>query len=131
MGGNLPILSIRALPQKVSDEKIKSTLKKVCIKISEAYGCEQSQVWATWNEIQPGFYCEGSNSSDIQTDKSHPPICELVCFEGKSKDQIESVLKIAASTLSSGLEIPNNIFITYREAKSGEVIAGNGIVRRS
>ncbi len=127
----MPILNIRALPQKVSDEKVKSTLKQACIEISKVYGCEQNQVWATWNVIEPGFYFEGNNSSDAQPEKSHPPICELICFEGKSKDQIESVLKIAASTLSSGLEIPNNIFITYREAKSGEVIAGNGIVRRS
>lgn len=126
----MPILSVKALPQKDSSI-INNALKKTSIAISEVYGCDPSHVWATWQEFDAGHYVEGDVSSDVQPGNTHPPICELLCFEGKSQNEIEKVLEVAASTLSAELQIPNNIFITYREAKSGQVVAGNGVVRKS
>ncbi len=125
----MPILSIKALPQNDSD-KIQVALKKTCIAISEVYGCKPEQVWATWNEIQPGMYVEGENHADIQPEQTHPPIVQLICFEGKSHDEIEKLLMVASSTLSEALGIGDNIFMTYHEAKSGRVMAGNGVVRK-
>ncbi len=125
----MPILQIRALPQK-DQSKIKPALKKTALSISGAYQCAPEQVWVTWETLSPGHYLEGSNDSDTQPHNTHPPICELLCFEGKSQREIEQVLLIAAKTLSEALNIPNNIFISYREAKSGQVIAGNGIIRK-
>ncbi len=125
----MPVLHIRALPQKENVD-IQSALKKTTVAISEAYGCDPKQVWATWQELSPGFYVEGSNNADIQPESTHPPIGELICFEGKSLPEIERVLKVASSTLSKELGIPGNIFITYREAKSGQVIAGDGVIRK-
>ncbi len=96
----------------------------------DVYGCKPEQVWATWEEIKPGFFVEGANSVDQQPATTHPPVGELICFEGKSADVLEKVLIAAGTVLSRELGIPGNIFITYREAKSGQVIAGNGIIRR-
>ena len=126
----MPILHIKALPQKDPD-KISNALKKTNIAISEAYGCDPKHVWSTWEEIKPNRYVEGDQEKDQQPQDTHPPICELICFEGKSQEVIENVLTTAANTLSTELNIPNNIFMTYREAKSGQVIAGNGIVRKN
>ena len=126
----MPILEVKALPQK-DLSKIKTALKKTTVAISEVYGCKPEQVWATWDEVQPGWYVEDENVTDTQPDMTDPPIAKLTCFEGKSAEQIEDILKIAASTLSESLGIKDNIFITYHEAKSGRVIAGNGIVRRN
>lgn len=125
----MPILHVRSLPQK-DKNKITPALKKTCVAISEAYGCHPHQVWSTWEEISPGHYIEGENEAREQPAETHPPICELICFEGKSEEEIEKVLTVAANTLSEALGISGNIFITYREAKSGRVIAGNGIVRK-
>lgn len=125
----MPVLNIRALPQKENVD-IKSALKKTTIAIAEAYGCDPKHVWVTWQELSSGFYVEGNNSEDSQPENTHPPIGELICFEGKSSEDIEKVLQAAATTLSKELGIPNNIFITYREAKSGQVVAGNGVVRK-
>lgn len=126
----MPILSVKALPQKDSG-KIESALKKTTVAISEVYGCKPSQLWATWQELDSRWYVEGEDSVQYQPNSSHPPICELLCFEGKSSIEIEKLLEVTAKTLSSELEIPNNIFITYKEARSGEVITGNGIVRKN
>ena len=125
----MPILEIKALPQN-DKEKIPTALKQTAVAIAEAYGCKPEQVWATWQELETGLYVEGSNGASTQPETTHPPIATLTCFEGKSDEQIESVLKTAASTLSEALGIPSNIFITYVEAKSGRVIAGNGVVRK-
>lgn len=124
----MPILNVRALPQK-DPKRVEAALKKTCIAIAEAYGCNPENVWGTWHEIPPGFYVEGQNRADVQPEESHPPIGQLLCFEGKSLEVVEKVLLAASQTLSRELGIPGNIFISYEEAKSGFVIAGNGIIR--
>ena len=124
----MPVLQIHALPQK-NPERIPKALKDTCAAIAEAYECPIEHVWATWVEIKPGLYVEGRNSADIQPDATHPPIAQLICFEGKSPQQVEKVLLVAAKTLSDGLGISNNIFMTYVEAKSGHVVAGDGLIR--
>jgi len=73
---------------------------------------------------------EGENEATQQQPSSHPPIAQLTCFEGESDQQIEEVIAVAASTLSESLGIPGNTFLTYHEAPSGQVVAGNGIVRK-
>ncbi|MGE0527900.1 MAG: GNAT family N-acetyltransferase [Bdellovibrionales bacterium] len=125
----MPVLHIRALPQ-ADPVKVRSALTGTCLAVAKTYGCKPEQVWATWEEIRPGLYAEGENAADRQPDSSHPPIVELIGFEGKSSQEIENILVVAGQTLSKALEIPGNIFITYREALSGRVIAGNGIIRK-
>jgi phenylpyruvate tautomerase PptA (4-oxalocrotonate tautomerase family) len=125
----MPILHVKALPQK-DPSKVKTALKKTCLAIAEVYGCQPQHVWATWEEIQPGFYIEGENNPETQPAETHPPIAQLLCFEGKNPTEIEEVLTVAASTLSQYLELNGNVFITYHEARSGQVIAGDGIVRK-
>ncbi len=125
----MPILHVRALPQK-NESIISQALKSTTVAVSKVYDCRPEQVWATWEEIQPGRYLEGENEASTQPHGTHPPICELICFEGQTPEKIEQLLKVASSTLSQSLGIQDNIFMTYREAKSGEVIAGNGILRK-
>ena len=125
----MPILHVKALPQK-DPTKINHALKKTCLAIAECYKCDPHQVWATWEEIQPGWYVEGDKDFNVQPKETHPPIAQLTCFEGSTDEQIEEILKVASSTLSESLGLGDNIFMTYHEAKSGQVVAGNGIVRK-
>ncbi|MCX6125133.1 MAG: hypothetical protein NTV34_10370 [Proteobacteria bacterium] len=125
----MPVLHIRSLPLK-NPKLIQTALAATCESVAKVYGCKPDQVWATWEEIKPGMYLEGTNPAEIQPDSTHPPIAEMICFEGRSPEQIEELITAAASALSRGLGIPNNIFMTYREAKSGQVIAGDGIIRK-
>ena len=124
----MPILNVKALPQN-NPERVQRALKKTCLAIAEVYGCKPEQVWATWEEINPGMYVEGENAANEQPEATHPPIGQLICFEGKSSEEIEKVLLAASATLSKELGLGNNIFMTYQEAKSGQVVAGNGVVR--
>ncbi len=125
----MPVLHVRALPQK-DPSLIKPALKKTCLAIADIYRCPPEQVWATWEEIRPGWYIEGSKSATMQPPLSHPAIAELICFEGKSPVEIEEILLVASKTLSAALGSGDNIYMTYREVNSGRVIAGNGILRK-
>ncbi len=125
----MPILHVRALPQH-DESKIGPALEKTCKAIASFYNCDPSQVWATWEEIKPGFYVEGEQGAELQPQSTHPPIAQLTCFEGSSDKDIEELLKVASSTLSEALSIGDNIFMTYHEAQSGKVVAGNGIVKK-
>lgn len=125
----MPILHIKSLPQK-DPSKVTAALMKTVLAISEFVGCDPKQVWATWELLEPGYYLEGGREALEQPSSTHPPICELICFEGSSDEEIEKLLEITAGTLSRELGIEGNIFMTYKEAKSGKVIAGDGIVRK-
>jgi len=124
----MPILHIKALPQKDSS-KIEGALKKACLAIADCYGCKPEHVWATWEELRTDWYVEGGLSVEVQPQKTHPPIVTLTCFEGGSSAKVEELLLLTSRALSEELGIDDNIFITYHEAKSGEVAAGNKIIK--
>jgi hypothetical protein len=125
----MPVLHVRALPQKTPNT-VAPALRQTCGAIAKAYGCPIEHVWATWEEIKPGFYVEGECDADTQKDQTHPPIAQLSCLEGKPPAVIEDVLKAAAKALGEGLGIPGNVFVEYREMKSGQVLSGGEIVKR-
>jgi len=125
----MPILHVRALPQTES-EHIKVALEKACLAISNELGCDLDKVWATWEELKPGYYIEGKESRDVQGRDSHPPICELKCFEGMSAEKIDSLLIAVSRALSEGLGCEGNLFVSFHEIKSGHAIAGTNIVKK-
>lgn len=124
----MPILEVRALPQ-AEPKRIQYALKQTVVAIAEVYGCDPKHVWATWQEIEPGFYVEGESAAEKQPRSTHPPIAKLTCFGERSEDEIERLLLVASKTLSQNLGIEDNIFMTYHSAQPGQVVAGNGIVR--
>lgn len=121
----MPLLRIEGLSQKPKTE-IQRALKKTCAAIAKAYGCEPSNVWATWVPIE--HYVEGDNAAATQPDSTHPPIANLVCFEGQTPEQIANLLDVGSKTLAQELDIPGNMFMTYTEMKAGEVFT-NGKIR--
>ncbi len=125
----MPVLQVKALPQ-ADPTRIPDALTATCAAIAEVYGCAPRQVWATWETIEPGLYVEGDVAAEVQPPDSHPPIATLTCFEGRDPAEIEALLTTAARTLGEALGMPGNIFMDYREAASGRVIAGDGVLRR-
>ena len=126
----MPVLHIRALPQR-DPTRITAAMTATCVAIAEVYGCPPRQVWATWETIEPGCYVEGQVAAEVQPPDSHPPIATLTCFEGRGPEEIERLLTTAATTLGKALGMPGNIFMEYREARSGRVIAGDGALRNA
>lgn len=125
----MPVLTIMALPQ-ADPARIEPALKAAAAAIAAAYGCPPGQVWTIWHEIPCGRYLEGDDAAGVQPESTHPPVGRLLGFEGRDDATIAATLTAAAAALSAALGIPGNIFIEYAEARSGRVIAGDGVVRR-
>src|SRR5687768_12430466 len=124
----MPLLHIRALPQP-RPELIPRALLATCFAIAETWDCSPQSVTVTWEEIRPGHYIEGGIAAQSQPAQTHPPLAELIAFEGATQEVIEVLLSETARVLGESLELGENVFITYRDAKSGQVIAGREIVR--
>ncbi len=125
----MPILQIKALPQK-SPEALQKAIRRTNQAIAEAYGCEQRHVRTIWEEIKPGCYLEGDEAREQQPADTHPPVGQLLCFEGKDQVTIEKTLLAASQAISSELGLPGNVFISYAEAKSGRAVAGDALLRK-
>lgn len=125
----MPVIHISALPQP-DPSVVQAALTATCVAVSQVYGCDERAVWAVWHPIEPGAYVEGRVGAETQPADTHPPICEIWSFEGRSEQDIEKILTTLAESLSQALRIPNNVFAVYRDLRSGRVIAGNGVIRR-
>jgi hypothetical protein len=124
----MPVIEIRALPQKPGVDRA-AAMSRACEALASAAGVRPRAVWATWTELDPALYVEFDARAAVQPDTTHPPIVEIVAFEGRSAETIEAMIVAVATTLASGLQIPQeNLFITYREAARGRLWT-NGLRR--
>lgn len=124
----MPVIQIRALPQKSGVDK-DQVLKTLCAEVAHCMQIPVQKVWANWETLE--HYTEGNSAVLQQPESTHPPIVQLILFEGRSVALIEKVLESIASTLCNVLKLqPGNIYIFYTEAKAGLLHTG-GKIRRS
>lgn len=127
----MPVIHVRALPQKEGIDPTRA-LQALCPEVARTLGLRERQVFGTWETIHPSRYAEGDVLAERQPDATHPPIVELVAFEGRAPELIESAILAIARVLSRELQIEaGNLFITYREARSGQIFTGGQIKRRA
>lgn len=126
----MPIFEIKALSQKQGIDRQKA-MKTLCQEIAAIMKLSEHQVWATWTSILPGDYVEGGNSAETQPDSTHPPIVNLIAFEGRPDSLVENVINHTAKILCKELNIEaGNIYIQFSEARSGRTYVGGEIRRR-
>lgn len=124
----MPILDIRGLAPKPGIE-LNEVLVRTCHEVAQAFECPPSQVIATWQTIESGHYAEGKSAALNQPNDTHPVIVYMKVFEGLPQEKIEQGIKATADILAEQLQLPNNIFIIFEEAKSGWVFDGKSIVK--
>ncbi|MBI3558392.1 MAG: hypothetical protein HY074_19155, partial [Deltaproteobacteria bacterium] len=99
---------------------VSEVLRKVCCELARVIQKPPHAVWGTWQKLEAGCYCEGDSPNDMQPAGTHPPIVNLIAFEGASAERIEAVLTCVAEVLVRELQIDSgNVFITYNEARAG------------
>jgi hypothetical protein len=87
-------------------------------------------VSATWEVLPAGRYAQGGQTLDRQPEASHPILVDLLAPGSNSDEAVERMLVTVAASISARTGVPQtNIFITYREARSGRVYDGGSIVR--
>ncbi len=124
----MPVIQINALPQH---EKVNVTavLSALTTEVARIMDLPTRQVWATWQWIEPKFYVEGDVPATVQPTDTHPPLVNIIAYQGRSPEMIKQVLESIADTLCMQLEMESgNAFITYTEATSGRVYTGGSVI---
>ena len=125
----MPVIQINALPQH---EKVNVTavLAALTTEVARIMDLPARQVWATWQWIEPKFYVEGDVPAVVQPTDTHPPLVNIIAYQGRSPEMIKQVLESIADTLCTQLGTePGNAFITYTEATSGRVYTGGSVIQ--
>ncbi len=121
---HMPIFEIKALPQKPGVDQ-QTAMKKLCLEVAALMKLAENQVWATWNTIHPGHFIEGDRAVYEQPEATHPPIVNLIAFEGRDAKLMESVMLKASEILTAELKLsPGNIYMHFTETKSGRTLTG-------
>jgi len=123
----MPVIRISALPQHPKID-IAEVIKAVSSGAAMVLKIEPSQVWTIWQAIDSGRYCEGRNVAAAQPRNTHPPIVEIMAYEGRSPEMIRRTLETVAAIVSEQLKLePGSAFITWTELKAGRVYTGGGV----
>jgi phenylpyruvate tautomerase PptA (4-oxalocrotonate tautomerase family) len=126
----VPIVRISALPQPGGVEPERA-LAAVTHALADLLGEEPSGSWATWTEIPPGRYAEGGDAPALQPAATHPPLVDVIAFEGRPPDVVERMLTTVAEALERELGLGRgNVFVRYVEATDGRLYTGGSVVRR-
>jgi phenylpyruvate tautomerase PptA (4-oxalocrotonate tautomerase family) len=125
----MPVVSISALPQR-GGRPPEQVLAAVTHALAELLGEQPSGTWATWHEIPAGRYVEGGDAPAFQPAATHPPLVEVVAFEGRPPDLVERMLETIAEVLARELDLePGNVFVRYVEATAGRLYTGGSVKR--
>jgi phenylpyruvate tautomerase PptA (4-oxalocrotonate tautomerase family) len=126
----VPVVRIRALRQPGLVDTA-AVLASVSQALADLLGEAPDGTWATWEELGPGAYVEGSVAPDEQPRSTHPPLVSLLAFEGRPAEVVDRMLTCVAETLARELDLePGNVFVTYDEVRSGRVYDGGRVVHR-
>jgi phenylpyruvate tautomerase PptA (4-oxalocrotonate tautomerase family) len=124
----MPVVRISALPQR-GGRPPEQVLAAVTHALAELLGEQPTGTWATWHEIPAGRYVEGGDAPAFQPAATHPPLVEVVAFEGRPPDLVERMLETVAEVLARELELePGNVFVRYVEATAGRLYTGGSVV---
>jgi phenylpyruvate tautomerase PptA (4-oxalocrotonate tautomerase family) len=123
----MPVIRISALPQN-PDIDIAEVIKAVSCGAALALEIKPNQVWTIWQAIDSGQYCEGRNVAAAQPRDTHPPIVEIMAYEGRSPEMIRRTLETVAAIIAEQLKLePGSAFITWTELKAGRVYTGGAV----
>jgi hypothetical protein len=122
------VIQVRALPQQQGVD-IGAAAVAVTVSVATELGEEPRGTWVAWQTIEPGGYTEGDEAPDFQPRATHPPLVEVVAFEGRPPELVERVLVAVAETLAAALRLePGNVFVRWVEATGGRLYTGGRVV---
>ena len=126
-GSRMPILEVTALPQ-APEIDLESVAAALTHAVAAELGEDQSGTWVVWRTVQPGSYLEGSATAAVQPTSTHPPLTRVIAYEGREPEMVSRILAAVAETLVSELGLAEgNAFVTWNEARAGQVYTG-GVV---
>lgn len=129
LGTTMPFIHIKSLPFE-EDPEMSSILTAVSGDFSKQVGVGIEHVTVTWEYLESWHYAAGGRTAASQPKDSHPILVDLLVPDFNPPETIEKMLKCVAASVSKRVGMPeNNIFISVRQARSGQVLDGGEVVR--
>ena len=125
----MPFIHIRSLPPAVRFD-VARAVRGVSSAFARETGIDEQHVTVTWDMLAPHHYASGGATATAQPATSHPVLVELLAPDFHRSEQIESMLTALASAVAHEAGVaPDNVFASFRAARSGEVFDDGAIVR--
>lgn len=122
------MIEVTALPQ--ADAVDTSAAAAAVARAAAAeLGEDPRGTWIVWQTIEAGAYAEGADAPAVQPAATHPPLVEVIAYEGRPADLIERILVAVADTLTGQLRLDaGNVFVRWVEATPGRLYTGGRVV---
>jgi phenylpyruvate tautomerase PptA (4-oxalocrotonate tautomerase family) len=127
----MPVIDISALPQRegVDAAAASAALTEA---VAAVLGDEPRGTWVVWRTIEPGLYVEGDDAPPVQPAATHPPLVEVIAYEGRPPELVERLLVTVADTLARELRLEHgNVFVRWVEATAGRLYTGGGVAGKA
>jgi phenylpyruvate tautomerase PptA (4-oxalocrotonate tautomerase family) len=125
----MPFVHVRSLPV-AGDFDAEDAVRAISTEFAARTDVDEQHVTVTWQTLEPGHYASGGETARAQPVGSHPVLVELFAPDSNSDERIEQMLLIVARAVAAqaGVE-PENVFVHFRPARSGEVFDGGQVGR--
>jgi phenylpyruvate tautomerase PptA (4-oxalocrotonate tautomerase family) len=124
----MPVLEVTALPQAAGVDTAAAAAAlthAVAAELDE----DSAGTWVVWRTLDAGAYAEGGDAPATQPPATHPPLVQVVAYEGRTPELVERVLVAVADTLVRELGLaPGNVFVRWAEATAGRLYTGGRVV---
>jgi phenylpyruvate tautomerase PptA (4-oxalocrotonate tautomerase family) len=125
----MPVIEVSALPQRDGVDAA-AAASAVATAVAALLGEEPQGTWVVWRTLEPGCYVEGDDAPALQPRATHPPLVEVVTFEGRPPELVERLLVAVAETLGRELGLEQgNVFVRWVEATAGRLYSGGRVAR--
>ncbi|WP_199611468.1 hypothetical protein [Flocculibacter collagenilyticus] len=117
----MPVLTIRSLPL-AQPVKIDNLLTKLSNMLSVQTQLNEAHFAIYWITIEKGHFCHSGKTATTQPNDSHPIWIEIYLPDCHKPNVKDIIAKNTTEMLSKSLMVnADNIFISLRHARSGEV----------
>ena len=120
----VPVIEVTALPQ-ADGVDVSATAAAVTRTVAGALGEEPRGTCVVWRTVDARGYSEGGDAPAVQPAATHPPLVEVIAYEGRPADLIGRILVAVADTLAGELRLDaGNVFVRWIEAAPGRLYTG-------
>ncbi len=124
----MPIIQIKSLPSKKAMDQ-SEILKTIGEKVSKASNIPLNRLVIYWDFIKPKSYMFNGEFAEFIEEDSHQPVVYISCFEDKTKEQEEAIIRTIAEVLSEKLSINiENVAIVLNRLHPGELFVKGDFV---
>lgn len=126
----MPFIHIQSLPVSDHSFSLSRILPAVSADFSKALDVAEEHITVTWQFYPPNSYCVSGKITPSQPKHTHPVLIDVFAPDFNSQERVERMLSVITSSVAQHAGIlRENLFASFRPARSGQVFSGGEVVR--